>query len=73
MCSINLCFFGVGSVIICFFLILCSRHILWVQRGLFKLTIPMMRLRWLKAQECNDLRKPKSCHVGFHWKVLAEY
>ena len=33
-----------------------------------------MRLNLSKAQECKDFCKPsKLCHVGIHWKALAEY
>ena len=34
----------------------------------------MLRLISSKAQGCKYFRKPlKPCHVGIHWKALAEY
>ena len=38
------------------------------------LTLPMLGLLPSKEQRCKDFGKPsKPCHVGIHWKVLAEY
>ena len=38
------------------------------------LTLPMQRLLSSKAQERKDYWNPsKLCHVGIHWKALAEY
>ena len=38
------------------------------------LTLPMLRLLSSKAQERKDFFKSsKPCHVGIHWKALAEY
>ena len=38
------------------------------------LTFPMLELFLSKAQGCKDFWKsPKPCHVGIHWKTLAEY
>ena len=38
------------------------------------LTLPMLRLLLSKAQERKDFQKTsKPCHVGVHWKALAEY
>ena len=38
------------------------------------LTTPMLRLLSPNAQERKDFWKPsKPCHVGIHWKALAEY
>ena len=40
----------------------------------FVITLSMLRLLSSKAQECKNLRKTlKPCHVGIHWKALAEY
>ena len=40
----------------------------------YLLTLPMLRLHSSKAQEHKNLWKPsKPCHVGIHWKALAEY
>ena len=37
------------------------------------LTLPVLRLLSSKAQERKDFYKlPKPCHVGTHWKALAE-
>ena len=37
------------------------------------LTLPMLRLLSSKAQERKDFQKTsKPCHVGTHWKALAE-
>ena len=42
--------------------------------ALWGLTLPMLRLLSSKAQGCENFRKPsKPCHVGTHWKALAEY
>ena len=38
------------------------------------LTLPMLRLLSPRAQWCKDFWKSsKPCHVGTHWKALAEY
>ena len=48
------------------FLIFCQ-NVLW-------LTLPMLRLFSSIAQGCKYFGKSsKPCHVGIHWKVLAEY
>ena len=45
-----------------------------VVSGLRGLTLPMLRLHSSKAQGHKYLWKPsKPCHVGIHWKALAEY
>ena len=37
------------------------------------LSLPMLRLLLSKAQGRKDFLKPlKPCHVGIHWKALAE-
>ena len=42
--------------------------------ALSKSTLPMLRLLPFKAQGRNKFWKPsKPCHVGIHWKTLAEY
>ena len=39
----------------------------------FSLTLSMLRLLSSKAQERRQFFKPlKPCHVGIHWKALAE-
>ena len=40
----------------------------------FELTLSMLRLRSSMVETCKRLWKPsKPCHVGIHWKALAEY
>ena len=40
----------------------------------FYLTLLMLRLRSSNAKECKTFWKTfKPCHVGIHWKALAEY
>ena len=49
-----------------------GRRMLKVRRHL--LTLPMLRLLSSKAQERKDSWKSsKPCHVGIHWKALAEF
>ena len=47
-----------------------------MDKGLEKLwlTLTMLRLLLSKSQERKDFKKPsKPCHLGIHWKALAEY
>ena len=47
-----------------------------LRKGVYKLdlTLPMLKLYSPKAQRCKNLWKTsKPCHVGTHWKALAEY
>ena len=39
-----------------------------------RLTVPMLRLLSSKSRRCKNYWKTsKLCHVGIHWKALAEF
>ena len=62
-----------GEIVAQFFYTHPTIHYCYECRA-FQLTLQMLRLHSSKAQGRKTLWKPsKPCHVGMHWKALAEF